>query len=238
MRGVGRRDQWIRDAAARTAHAPVGFGERIGRFREGDHDRGHAVGDPFEPPCPRHRSDRFAFAVALRAQAFEQREQRRPVRAGLGEQPLLQHGHVHLEFARPARRASQATRLEPRVAPGVPAGGRGPHSQCRLQPARCDAQVVHGVGVATGPRTRRGRAQRGGAAQQLLAGGPDGRCGHGCRRSGRFHHAVGAGRPWATSAATRSHNSSEMSSTLRVASSVVNAYSCESASSSRIMRRW
>jgi hypothetical protein len=29
-----------------------------------------------------------------------------------------------------------------------------------------------------------------------------------------------------------------MSSTLRVASSVVNAYSCESASSSRIMRRW
>lgn len=154
---------------------------------------------------------------------------------------------MDLELARLARGTPQPAGRRagaPGRARAGPAAGRAPHAERRLQPPGGDAQVVHGLGVGRTAHPRGGREQGGAATQQVLARSADREARRGTRgrREGALpagrHHTAGAGRPWASSAATRSHSSSEMSSTLRVASIVVNAYSCESASSSWIMRRW
>lgn len=226
----------------RRAHAPFGRGDPLRRLGHGRDDGGHAVGDALEPSRRGEGGHVGARAVAPAAQAREQRAQRRARPAARGQQPSLEQRGVHLELARLAGRAPQpAGRAAgaPRLAGPGPAVRRPPHVQRDLEPAGGDAQVVHGLGVASAAHAHRGGRQGGAAQEQLEAGAADrGRATARPLVRRPRHHAAGAGRPLASSAATLSHSSSEMSSTFRVASIVVNAYSCDRSSSSRMMRRW
>lgn len=220
-----RRREPVRRRLARAAHVHVGCGERFVRGHECGRDGRDAVGDARERAGSRERRRLGAGAVAPRAQAREHRQQCRTLGGGLGQHPRLEQLDVHFQLARVAGRAPQPARAaprRPRLALG-PRRRRRPHAQRRLEPARRDAQVVHGFGVElrAGPCGRGG--ERGGAPQQVERDGLGPRGRHGAQGFRVQRHDAGAGRPWASSAATRSQSLSEISSTLRVASSVVKA---------------
>lgn len=243
-RRAGREQRIERRPAPRREPAERGF-ERAGliesarepvqrafraRAQAEQPARREALGDP--PPAP---SDPFA-------QTVEHVAGHGPLglgqpREALGEQPA-----ADLELARRARGAAQPAR-EPAGAPaGLRAQRIAPHVERGLEPARGDAQVVHGLGVVERVAAARGPVEaleplveeRADAPRQL--GGVRGLV----QRDDAHERASGssAGRPSASSLVTRSHSSAEMSSTSRIASIVWKPNSRDSPSSSAITRRW
>ena len=133
---------------------------------------------------------------------------------GRAEPPLAQHRAQHLVLARGAGRAPQPARVRTRLAR---VSSTRPQPQRRLEPAAGDAQVVQ-CGAGSGARGRCRRVLP--ACEPLDRGQALAQARGGHRRHARARHASGPATFRVSSPVTRSHSSSAMSSTCRVASSV------------------
>ena len=246
--GVGGGPQRRSGAPADAAGALDRLRDGLRCFGDGERALRHAGGDAIETPRARESGHFVAGTIAPAPKRVEHGLECAAMFGVIGKQPLVVELDVHLEFARGRRGAAQPARPATGTA-GGPKGGRrgresrlGPDPQSAFEAARGHAQIVDGLGIVAGADARPGRRQLRRQPEQVLALRRERRRGSRGRpssRPGGVHQGVMAvGRCCASSAETRSHRSSDRSSTLRVASSVWNAYSCESRSNSWISRRW
>ncbi len=143
---------------------------------------------------------------------------------------LRQTGGEHLVVARPAQAPAPLAQQLQQLATGVAAETVAERARGRLEPAKRDSCVVNGLFVraVTHALDRRVQLRRDGRPAGPRLG----------RRKTQGCSSADSERREASRCDTLSHNSSEIASTLRVASIVWNEYSFASSSSWEITRRW